>query len=242
MRGTGRTMSSARRGGFTLVELLVVVAILGVLIGLVAGVGPVVFANQRVSYAKKVLSTLDRVLDEYISVTGGAPKFVATQYIGTPGTDNQLTNYQGQDYPARPDAAVFLFQVRGTGACDSIVSALPGDVLKITTPGSVSTIAGVVPSVLDPWASPGWGPPWPVGQQQLIYYVHPDNKLAQDLYGACVNRRPYFMSAGPDKFYGLRREPDTGTPAVSVEEAEGRLADNIYSYTPGSFKKDLAER
>src|SRR5690606_36743971 len=55
---------------------------------------------------------------------------------------------------------------------------------------------------------------WPIREQSLIYYVHPNNRRsradasldeypdAQELYGACVNGRPYFFSAGPDGFYG----------------------------------------
>lgn len=246
-----------RPRGFTLVEVLVVVGIIAVLLGLVAGVGPLVFSNQRKAQTSQLLNTLDRALDEYSHAAGGIPKFVAEQYANTPGVDNELTTYGSELFPARPDSAVFLAQIKGVGECDAIISGIPSQFLIATPtddgsrpdpsdPSSISLGGGVdAPSVVDSWADAAWGPPWNIAEQRVIYYVHPSNLLAQDLYGKCVNRRPYFMSAGPDEKYGLTSEipaPASGEPLTHAQKAELLVADNIYSYTPGPIKKDMTER
>lgn len=78
--------------------------------------------------------------------------------------------------------------------------------------------------------TPDWDIIGPNGNQ-LIYYVHPSNRLAQDLFGKCRNNRPYFMSAGPDKLYGLGGDyQDVGE--ITDEELGEALDDNIYSYEP----------
>ncbi len=247
----------SRRRGFTLVEVLVVVGIIAVLLGLVAGVGPLVFSNQKRAQTSQLLNTLDRALDEYSNAAGGVPKFVVEQYASTPGADNMLVPYSaagGEMFPARPDAAVFLAQIKGVGECDAIISGIPSQFLVATPAGdgsrpdpsdptSIGLGSGVdAPSVVDSWAKPEWSAPWNVAEQQLVYYVHPNNILAQDLFGKCVNRRPYFMSAGADLKYGFRSEaamPFAGETLTHLQKAEQLVADNIYSYTPGPIRKDM---
>ncbi len=137
--------------------------------------------------------------------------------------------------PQRPDASVFIRQARGIGDVDSILNQIPERFLILTTaPPSAAPAAPLVlrqnmlntaPSVIDAWSDPEWRDmrgdttmagmmvAWPIREQSLIYYVHPNNRRdrtgspnefpdAQELYGACVNGRPYFLSAGPDGFYG----------------------------------------
>jgi hypothetical protein len=55
-----------------------------------------------------------------------------------------------------------------------------------------------------------------------------------------VNKRPYFFSAGPDQKYGLTKEGDPSGPSVTVAEAEEAIADNVYSYPVGPFKKGMS--
>lgn len=273
-----RTGLTSRVGGFTLIELLVVAAIIVVLLGLIGGVGVVVIHNQQSSATQNVLYTLDRALEEYMVASGGnPPPYRRDDYVGVPGPDAMLNS---QDYfraypvggnmrhPLRPDAAVFLRQAIGYGQVQGIISGIGDRFLRITTtpagttpppPGSDwDRDLDPTPSVVDVWAEPNWpdGPtaPWCLIGQQVIYYVHPDNLLAQQFYGKCENRRPYFMSAGPDRFYGihggsplgnefdrivghhgLRQEQGEQDPEFRQRVLRKAREDNLYSYP---VKKD----
>lgn len=244
------------RPGFTLIELLVVAAIIAVLVGLLTGVGVVVVRNQQSGATKNVLVALDRCLDEYMLTSSGAPpKFRIEDYYETPGPNATELNpvyfgvYESVRYPIRPDAVVFLRQVWGVGQVQGIVAGLGERFLRVTTTRSgespnQSSIAGrdaeVFPTVVDVWSRGEWAAPWDLVQsfgggnvenlEQVILYVHPSNLLAQELYGKCVNNRPYFVSAGPDRLYGLKNEFGNGAPKDTVEAA---LADNVYSYEVG---------
>jgi hypothetical protein len=148
---------------------------------------------------------------------------------------------------------VFVNQVKGVGAADAILAGLPSKFIVTTQrtaplaggpgePGAETPVEPFIPNVLDVWAvSDPWDAPWPQLETTLILYVHPRNILAQQLYGRCVNGRPYFMSAGPDRLYGATAQvtPRRGTtsdlgetdPALLAAAIKG-LEDNIYSYQP----------
>ena len=76
--------------------------------------------------------------------------------------------------------------------------------------------------------------------------MHPDNEVAQALYGRCLNERPYFVSAGPDGLFGTtdeikgicRSAGNSGASPEEVEKAIAALDDNIYSYEVGSARTD----
>lgn len=138
--------------------------------------------------------------------------------------------------PQRPDASVFIRQAKGIGDVDAILASIPERFLVLTVipqdqaPNHAdvqANFADVSPSVVDSWADESWQgysatgdvtSAWRIREQSLIYYVHPNNRRAradasldafpdaQELYGACANGRPYFMSAGPDGFYGHPEE------------------------------------
>lgn len=251
-RRTARLARSPR--GFTLLELLVVISIIVALAALATGAGVLVVKRNKSRVTENLLSTLDRALEEYIAVNSVIPKYVPEAHEGVPGPDNELEQYRQREHMRRPDAAVFLRQAVGIGQVDSILGAIPERFL-FATPLTTGNGGGAIepddttPSIIDGWGTPGvWPPirvysPYSISMQQVIYYVHPDNELAQDLYGRCVNRRPYFMSAGPDEKYGLSDEfmgDEVGRRAL----AEQALADNLYSYegVSGTHLKEMTER
>ncbi len=247
---------------FTLIELLVVITIIAILIGLVAGAGVAVLGNRNERLTENILTTLDRALSDYMTSNGDVPPpYVAGAYANTPGTgyfpgsetpndasnNDAWTNFQGDDYPRHPDASVFLRAAQGFGAVDSILEGL-GDNWLVATPESGEVVeegpnqgdiiiavneADPTPSVLDAWADPNaWSDPWPILGTTTIYYVHPDNLLAQSLYGRCSGGRPYFFSAGPDRRYGTSTQftPDGTVDAATFGgAAEAALDDNLYS-------------
>lgn len=236
MRGGNDTTRGGR--GFTLIELLVVMIIIIILVGIVAGVGTGLIRDSRGKVTRDLLRTLDRVMVEYEAASRKLPTYptddlVDDLYEGVPGPDNDdIVTYGGRVGVRRPDTAVFLKQAKGVGVVDDILKDIPARFLKPTiTNGDPDP----TPSVVDAWARKEWAAPWPVAEQTLVYYIHPGNKLAQDLYGRCINGRPYFLSAGPDNLYGTTR--DAGSP--TEEEALKALDDNITSYAPGPIREDM---
>ncbi|MDX2114357.1 MAG: prepilin-type N-terminal cleavage/methylation domain-containing protein [Planctomycetota bacterium] len=244
------SMRPRARRAFTLIEILVVAAVIVVLLAIVAGVGVAVLNRQQGTATSQVLSTLDRALDEYMQTAGNGapPKYSRADYVEVPGPSVVLGDSKyfrdfgsaGTSYPIRPDAAVFVRQTIGAGRVQDIIQGIGERFLRLTTTPGQGAVSGrdidPTPSIVDLWAKEDWVAPFDPAtssgdtNQSLIYYVHPNNLLAQELYGRCVNGRPYFMSAGPDRKYGLRSEfPASATK----DEVENALKDNVYSYAVG---------
>jgi len=179
---------------------------------------------------------------------------------------NEYPAGSGVFHVRHPDAAVFLWQARGVAGVSEAVNALPPrfvvptpttgtrDVQQFLNAPNPSSAAPTgdsdpTPSVLDAWGDADeWAAStsdsdetahWPLLDAQVIYFVHPANRLAQDLYGRCVNRRPYFFSAGPDRLYGTssQNSPDGSAQPGGSEDSKRALLealkDNVYSYPVG---------
>ena len=235
--------------GFTLVELLIVITIIAILLAIVIASSLGVAQRQQRKAVRNMLQGLDRALEEYKIATGTFPPYIPESYEEVPGEDNVLTVFPGsaggddERHPARPDAAVFLAQVQGFEEVDAILQEIPSRFMRVTTVSNGNPKQqDVTPSIVDLWAEPGWpepddagDPPFPIRKQQVVYYVHPENLLAQALFGACVNGRPYFVSAGPDRKYGMAADSpkqDGESDAAYQARLEGYLKDNVYSYDP----------
>ncbi len=249
--------SRTSRNGFTLVELLVVIAVLFVLVSLSITVGALVTAGGNKRATQSVLSSLDRALQEYVGITGTVPPYVPNQYEAVPGPDAALTDYEGLMQPRRPDTAVFVSQVSGIGEAGSIINNLPSRFRFARTgiPNGTGAfnriISAETPSIIDAWGDTDWAIPYLATEQHLVYYVHPDNTLAQDLYGACINGLPYFVSAGADGLYGLNDddfilEPDDASLATAGSHSHQTVLaaqkDNLTSYTVEPITESAFDR
>lgn len=263
-QGVRRRTLRSSSPAFTLLEMLIVMGIIVLLLAIVLAVGPAVVKSQKVSQAKGLLSALDRALDEYKIANNAFPKIDAKAYAGVPSRDWALggdhgnvyggtggfRTYNTVSYSRRPDAAVFLKAAAGYGEVDSIVHNMPSRFLQSTVNQDDKD---ATPSVLDPWSlvnKDAWAlgrgvgaAPWTALQCNYILYVDSANPLAQELYGRCVNGRPYFVSAGPDGKFGLEDEfydyaTNSALPGDIQTQVEGSLADNITSYPVGVFNKD----
>ena len=137
--------------GFSIVELLIVVTVIVILAAIIIGAGSRIFGAQRERVTRSILISLDRALEEYIAVEGAIPPFPSTQqgiddlYEDVPGDPadvnpsypefaNQLANpYGGSlEYPAMPDASVFLNQAQGIESVEKIIEAIPDRFLVVT--------------------------------------------------------------------------------------------------------------
>ena len=86
-------MARARRVGFTIIEMLVVLVIIGILAGIVITVGQRVSQGGRQAASKNAIEIADSLLTEFMASTGSPPpKFVITSrtQVNTTGSDDSL--------------------------------------------------------------------------------------------------------------------------------------------------------
>lgn len=229
--------STSRSSGFTLIEVLIAIAVIAVLIAAVFAVGQRVIARQKINQTKGVLESLDRALEEYRIESRVFPRLETDNYLDvlwrnenggqSPVVDEEtqqtflggVRTYRGEDFTWLPNAAFFLFVAEGYENIDSILGGIPSQFSE-----TVQIDNGVFRTqILDAWEQP-------------VLFVTPDNPLAQAIFGSCPSDRPYFMSAGPDGHYGV--PTDIGANGLTGDELRRKLdqyrEDNVYSLTPGS--------
>ena len=160
----------------------------------------------------------------------------------------------GESYPRMPPAGAMLRQMKGFGQVDAILAGMPSKFLvsaqRDPVAGGSARVEDVTQNPIDGWTTGDWERPWPLFDGVPILFIHPRNRLAQELYGRCLNGRGYFMSAGADRLYGVTNQlkqgvvppgvsstPAPRTTAIPLREAGEQfiygalkaLDDNLYS-------------
>lgn len=217
--------------GFTLVEILVVIAIIGILVTIGLAVASKVAAGGKARATENVLKTLDQALTEYIAAKEGKPP---AYYRDERGNDVPMIDAGTTSGTIDPSLALFLAEATKTPAVQSIIAGIDSKFVENTSPvtsggfqpslirGSLNTI-----TVKDGFGNPirfvhpafhgGYGPSvkapsratrsFVVGGTDTAYFrvAEPTGGgTGNSDEGLCVNNRPYFYSAGSDGLAGTR--------------------------------------
>lgn len=209
-------------GGFTLVELLTVIAIMAILISFTFGMVRGVKQRAAISRARAELAALAQALEDYKRHYGDYPQTGAAQQAtpavsGTIGTTtaqallfNALTGvYTPTNFSTRINGPMFV-----TVARFALERELTATTFAIPT-GTPPAKPLVANCFLDPW-----------GNRYLYYYKSPlvPGRPATNTWRASAY---VLYSAGPD---GQQTPPNPGTGLFTgTTQTTGTNADNIYA-------------
>lgn len=170
--------SRAARRAFTLLELMVVIAIIVVLMTLVLSIGAAVTGSSRKANTENAIRVLDSLLTGYEADAGGPPSpFVADPRDSSrlfPVADARNMNLQ-DDLPTGQytragnqminSAGLFILQVSETQGAQGALEGLDSAVLRTWTPHRADNLNNPAAIPEMPTLFDGWGNP--------LRYVHP---------------------------------------------------------------------
>jgi prepilin-type N-terminal cleavage/methylation domain-containing protein len=244
------------RRAFSLIELLIVIAIIGVIVGLVVGVGRAVTANAKRQLTLDTIAILDTALAAYTEEHGGLPPlfvpYVPTGSNPPPATNWPMSDVRDMDrnviLATRPSGnqmvnsvGLFILEAQKYARVKAILDKIPARQITVFDPDNDNgAIAGqpALPTVIDAWGRP-------------IRFVHPvldaviPSKLMTDLR---INKD----LATDSDIQQIRRDDQTDSDGgrcvgnrpyfysagedgeVGFRSTGDRNADNIYT-TPPKF-------
>ena len=186
---------------FTLIELLTVIAIIGVLAGITFGVSKGVQEKSAISQARTELATLAQALDAYKKQYGDYPQTGSS--AGSPTATASDTTVEGQLFNALMGKyGPKLDKIQGKQFAEASKYTLQNT--NLPTPGNNNTVNN---AFVDPW-----------GRLYLYYYRS---------VGSTTWKQPSYilMSAGPEGNLGIT----VSTAGVITETSNAQAADNIYA-------------
>lgn len=227
---------SARRRGFSVLELVIVIGIIVVLAGLVLAVGQQMLAKSEDRAAQATMALLDSAIQDW---ERAADRAVSYGVDGQPPNATYPPKYDIQELQTfgsitdfAPKGAIRVFSdavikhISGNATTETILKNIPSDnLIQEAGPG-----ASIIQVLMDPWGKP-------------IVIVFPGRKwvasdgggadddgtiqtVVEERYGVCKNGKILFVSVGPDGLPGDRSETDKGDADYIATQ------DNIYSYPP----------
>ncbi|MHC4415279.1 MAG: type II secretion system protein [Planctomycetota bacterium] len=228
------------QGGFSLVELVVVIGVMVLLVGLTLSVGMAVVTQAERRQTQDTLRLLDTAVGEW-----------------EVSTDRKLSWWDTYDDPAlrdhtdvhadTPEVLIItevLDVITRPTRVKEMVGRIDPDFVHIYRAGDYpawiempreksehdTRFSGSL-TILDAWGTPIYathpGRAWADGDDMA-----PDNDgtirtYNEELYGIAPNRQMVFVSAGPDERFGLVEEFDPGDDlTAAIEEAR---KDNVFS-------------
>lgn len=164
--------SPGRRAAFTLLELLIVIAIISLLVVISLAVGSKVLSGGRESLTTSITRSMDLTLTSYMTDVGNK---VPRSLVEHPSSSGPITWQpvsdvrQGEDYEDNMVNSVgwYIYQMKDVSTVGSTVSGLAAKVVKQYSPDEDALTSPatnkqpLLTTVFD-----GWGRP--------LRYVHPD--------------------------------------------------------------------
>ena len=261
-----RNNQSIRRG-FTLVEMMIVIGIIALLAALTLGISSSVMRNAEIRKTEDALKLMTMALQEWELEKGRSITFEGyAPYIHPETGALGMYDIYADEYIVAPTLGEQgVIDVIMLHAMETRIESL---IVKLMNSESASAILGQVSPdffiehihtsdgtkhkvVVDSWGTP-IGVVFP---GRNYYDVNPNGgELApsydrsgdqtvrdesEDGLGSCINARPYFVSAGPDRLWGYRFQSNdiNSGPGIEIPANSGIFLweyslDNIYSYEP----------
>ena len=140
--------------GFTLVEVLIVVAILAVVVAAMVGAGMAINVQRDTALTKNCLDVLDAALAEFHGITGKYPE----NDWATAIADNTCIIYSASATGGTPDSDEVLYlQLSILPQTREMISKLPGQLIIEPLSGATVTIGGdttpYLQSIVDAWGN-----------------------------------------------------------------------------------------
>lgn len=232
MRRTSRTYPRA----FTLVEMLVAIGIVVLLAGLTVTAVGALTARQKVTRTESVLLLLDTAMQEW--QIAADRRLIRADHSGADlQPDTELIFVISEVTRAlrrAPDSATILAKIEPALVHEYVDGETPPWIRTFAEEQALPDFIGEL-ALLDAWGVP-------------IYATHPgevarpdaaivdtdgtERTINEGIYGVARNRRVCFVSAGPDRRFGLLSEFPGLPPDQLYEAAAAARDDNIYSYPP----------
>jgi len=208
-----------RRRAFTLLEMLVVIAVILVLLGLVLGTSTILIRRSEVRQTENALAILEAAIDEFEQSRGRPLTY------GVRG-DPTGARYDIPELDNIPYAHAILFvldRLNSHGPSRDMIAKIDGNLLRSIagtcgTVNQIPCVSGGYPEeefwwteaprieLIDPWDSrvavifPGR--PWQQGDDPDLRDIDGTVRtIDEQNYLPCVNRRIRVISIGPDRKY-----------------------------------------
>ncbi|MBC8200960.1 MAG: type II secretion system protein [Planctomycetes bacterium] len=231
-------MTNSTRG-FTLIEMMIVIAIIVLLAGLTLGISNKVLRGSEIRKTKDAITLLDTAISEWetemdrsitfasVGAVGGNYDIPSDGILGIPVFNAAVD--QEDMYEAMDSRSEELWELLiEFEASKNILAKIHPDLIEEDEHGA---------RVIDAWGSP-IGIVFPCGDFEdsgLIALAQDASgdltvrDQAEDGLGSCLNKRAYLVSAGPDGLWGYRYQAN---PYSRDDETWNATLDNVTSYEP----------